>query len=778
MGQISTIQVREDHGRAPTKLGAEAEAGTWFMENSRDLFAVVGPDGTLMRVNPAWTRVTGWTHEELLGRPLIEIVHSESRAVLEGFGPALADTGHCDVRVRILCKGGGAVWLEGYGRTGPHGEMMTILRDATDERRRIDELKRVQEAQSLLSETAGVGLWRFDPRSDEITWSSEWKSMLAEIGVTMATSAEFAARCHPDDIETVLAVMGDCIDNGRPGAFTHRFQAADGRWIWASAHVRAQLVEPGVHVAHGISQNVTELREAISAITLARREAESQMGRLKIALSAAQAAVVEIDYEMRSVWTSPEFQKFVGKPMTFDEARRAVWPFIDPADAEEIALAVKGWLRGLPPAPLEVRIVTGQGQVRWVRIYTQIEIDAGGRWRRSISLLVDVDERHRQEQALMEAERRAQAAAEAKGQFLANMSHEIRTPMNGVIGVLHLLKSQTLTRQGREMLEEALACGAMLQAILDDVVDFSRIEAGHLELDKVAVDPSALLEGVVKLLRPQAEDKGLQFILESKRMPAWVLTNDVRLRQCLFNLIGNAIKFTARGSITVRAMWEDRGGDSRLRFEIQDTGIGISDASQQLLFQRFQQADATTARRFGGSGLGLVITSRLAGLLGGDVGVSSQEGEGSCFSLEIVAPQSKPPEAALDAAQDFLVGLHCLVVEDNATNRMIATKMLEGLGATVETREDGAAGVVAALQGGFDFILMDVQMPGMDGLEATRRIRESRGLAASAPIIALTANVLTHQRDTYLAAGMNGVVGKPISPAALLQELVAVAGAA
>jgi PAS domain S-box-containing protein len=777
MGQISTTDLQITDVPETAKLGAEAEAGMWFFENARDLFAVVAPDGVLLRVNPAWADVTGWSREDLVGRPFGELVHPESFDAVRAIVQALTEVGHSETSIRILCKSGGTVWLEGYSRTGPQGEMMGMLRDVTEERQRATDLKRVQEAQSLLSETAGVGLWRFDPRTDVITWSAEWQSMLAEIGVSMATPDEFAAVCHPDDVEMVFAVMDACIEHGRPGAFAHRFQAADGRWIWTSSHVRAEAVEPGVHVIHGISQNITELREALSAVTAAQGEAEAHMGRLKIALSAAKAAVVETDYAAGSVWTSPELETLIGQPMTFDQARRTVWSFFDPADAEAIEAAVASWLQGQRPEPLEVRIMTAEGQVRWVRIYTEIETDAAGRWRRTISLLVDVDERHRQEEALVEAERRAQSATEAKSQFLANMSHEIRTPMNGVMGVLHLLKSQTLPSQAKEMLDEALACGAMLQALLDDVVDFSRIEAGRLELDMAAIDPTAIVQGVVRLLRPQAEDKGLRVVLDIEPLPAWVSTNDVRLRQCLFNLIGNAIKFTSAGSVTVRAKPVGGRPDLRLRFEVEDTGIGISEASRQILFQRFQQADATTARRYGGSGLGLVITSRLAELLGGEVGVTSQEGEGSCFWLEIAAPETDPPEIELQAAGDVLAGLRCLVVEDNPTNRMIATKMLEGLGATVETAHDGAAGVAAALQGGFDFILMDIQMPGLDGPEATRRIRASGGPVASTPIIALTANVLSHQREAYLAAGMNGVVGKPISPAALLQELVAVATA-
>ncbi|MBS0411402.1 MAG: response regulator, partial [Proteobacteria bacterium] len=378
--------------------------------------------------------------------------------------------------------------------------------------------------------------------------------------------------------------------------------------------------------------------------------------------------------------------------------------------------------------------------------------------------------------ALGRALQEVQAATEAKSRFLANISHEIRTPMNGVLGVLHLLKSQGLCAGGDALIDEALACGGMLQALLDDVVDFSKIEAGRLELNPEALDPAAVVRGVVNLMAPQASAKGLALAVEAAADLGLAKADPARLRQCLFNLIGNAVKFTERGAVTVRAAWRGAEGGARLRFEVQDTGIGIAEDAQALLFERFQQADSSTTRRFGGSGLGLAITRRLAQLMGGDVGLSSVEGVGSTFWLEIAAVRA---EAAADDADApgpaSLDDLSILLVEDNATNRLIAGRILEGLGATVRCAEDGERGVEAARHEAFDLILMDIQMPGIDGLEATRQIRALPGAGARTPIIALTANVMSHQRETYLAAGVDGVVGKPISPTALAAEIARVA---
>jgi PAS domain S-box-containing protein len=762
-------------GTETSHSAAQSQAASWFFENAHDLFGVMGADGRLTSVNPAWELATGWTSDELVGCPLLEILHEDCRDEVVEMARAVAAHGSAVTRMQVRKKGGGSVWLEGYAARGPNGETMGTLRDVTAERRRAEELEHNRQVQSRLQEAAGVGLWRFDPETQELDWSAEWLAMFAEAGVNMASVDDFMAACHPDDAEGVVAAMDRAADGAGMVVFNHRFRAADGRWIWIHANVWAERGADGRQILHGISQVTTELAEALEAVTEARRTAEGHTQRLRIALGAAKAAVIEIDTATQQVWCSPEFVALVGREMTFEEAISPVWPFVYPDDAPGVLAAVAARTPGERPEPLDARIVCTDGAPLWVRFFLEIENDELGFPRRAVALLMDIDVAKRQELALIEAEQAAQTAAEAKSQFLANMSHEIRTPMNGVLGVLHLLKSQGLPPTARAMIDEALACGGMLQALLDDVVDFSKIEAGRLELAPEAADPTAILDGVAKMLRPKAEDKGLAFRLDARDLPAWVTTDPVRLRQCLFNLIGNAVKFTPTGSVTVRAHRKESPAGLRLRFEIKDTGIGIDDQARAKLFHRFQQADATTTRRFGGSGLGLAITRELVTMMDGEVGVTSTPGQGSTFWFEIAAPEVEAPPALLEGDSGPLEGLSILVVEDNATNRMIITKMLEGLGASVETAEDGEQGVEAALGGAFDLILMDIQMPGIDGVEATRQIRLSQTLAAATPIVALTANVLTHQRATYLASGMDGVVGKPVSPAALLSEIARVA---
>jgi PAS domain S-box-containing protein len=375
------------------------------------------------------------------------------------------------------------------------------------------------------------------------------------------------------------------------------------------------------------------------------------------------------------------------------------------------------------------------------------------------------------EGALRAAKAEAEAASRAKGEFLANVSHEIRTPLNGVLGALHLLQDERLSAEGRQLIRSADDCGRMLAQLLNDVLDFSKIEAGQLELAPEPVDLLEALRGVAGLLDGQAKAKGLELKVEAAEADYWVEADPLRVRQAFFNLIGNAVKFTNAGHILARLTISDgEDGRRQVRLDVEDTGIGMTPATQARLFERFHQAEGDAARRFGGAGLGLSITRALARMMGGDITFASEAGKGSTFTFSFVAPAARsagPSKTEAGALED----LRILLVEDNATNRMIARAMLARLGAAVEEAQDGIEGLEAAKLSRFDLILMDIQMPRMSGIEATRAIRALPGEAGRTPIIALTANAMTHQAAEYLAAGVDGVVAKPISAASLLQAI-------
>jgi signal transduction histidine kinase/ActR/RegA family two-component response regulator len=408
-----------------------------------------------------------------------------------------------------------------------------------------------------------------------------------------------------------------------------------------------------------------------------------------------------------------------------------------------------------------------------VRVYFDIERTADGRPRRGVGLMIDVDAVKRQELALRDAQGAAEAATRAKSDFLASVSHEIRTPMNGVVGVMNLLKREPLSDEGRDLLEEAIGCAAMLSQLINDVLDFSKIEAGKLELAPTPADPAAIARSVVNLIRPQALAKGLSLDLTLAPDLGWVSLDEVRLRQILFNLVGNAVKFTESGGVEVRVRAAGGRRAPALRVEVEDTGIGVPQDARERLFDRFQQADAGSARRFGGAGLGLAISRQLARMMGGDLDYRSCEGQGSTFWFEVAAPPAQAPKAAIvDKGGAPLAGLRVLVVDDNRVNRLVGVKALEALGAEASAVESGAEAIEAVATQIFDLVLMDISMPGMDGLEATRRLRALGERTAALPVVALTADVMRHPRSEYVAAGMNGLLPKPFSPADLLAELV------
>ncbi|MFP5514065.1 MAG: PAS domain S-box protein [Alphaproteobacteria bacterium] len=410
--------------------------------------------------------------------------------------------------------------------------------------------------------------------------------------------------------------------------------------------------------------------------------------------------------------------------------------------------------------------------------------------------LRDVTAQREIEASLRRAKEAADQANRAKGEFLATMSHEIRTPMNGVLGALALVDGPNLDDEQRQLLDVANRSGKALLQIIDDILDLSKLEAGKAEVEPVDFELRAVMRDCIDLLDPTAGGRGLILSREvAPSVPDRVRADLRRIRQVLVNLVGNALKFTQRGGVAVRVGLEGEAVPGRsffLRFEVADTGIGIPDDVQPSLFRRFTQGDSSTTRRFGGTGLGLAISRELVTLMGGRIGVVSAEGKGSTFWFTVrcepaadpcdgvptapCAPEPVPQEALQGALQggrgtEEAGGLRVLVAEDNEINRDIVVTMLRRAGHRVTAVEDGLQAVRLVEEDRFDLVLMDVQMPVMDGVTATRHIRAMPGPASSLPIVALTGNVMPGHRAEYLAAGMTAYLTKPIVSADLFEIL-------
>jgi signal transduction histidine kinase/CheY-like chemotaxis protein/HPt (histidine-containing phosphotransfer) domain-containing protein len=363
-------------------------------------------------------------------------------------------------------------------------------------------------------------------------------------------------------------------------------------------------------------------------------------------------------------------------------------------------------------------------------------------------------------------------ASQAKSQFLANMSHEIRTPMNGVIGMARLLADTPLGREQRDYVDAITASGGALLHIIDDILDLSKIEAGRMELETADFELRPLVADVARLFAPEARAKGLALTaVVGDEIPKALRGDRLRLRQALVNLVGNAVKFTERGEVAVKVSVEAvPGAAAMLRFEVRDTGIGIAPEVAARLFQPFVQADESTTRRFGGTGLGLVITRRLVELMGGTVGVASTVGQGSVFWFTARLPRAvatpPPVNRSGPAAHVPPHGErpHVLVAEDNLINQTVAARMLEKLGYAVDVVATGRDAVTAIGRHAYAAVLMDGQMPVMDGYEATRAVRKAESGGRHTPIIALTASAMREDRERCLLAGMDDFIAKPVAP--------------
>ncbi|MHB8529205.1 MAG: ATP-binding protein [Caulobacteraceae bacterium] len=560
-------------------------------------------------------------------------------------------------------------------------------------------------------------------------------------------------------------------DRGRRIRITH----PGGRAMWMQMEV-----EPWRNAAGEVAGLAVAAIDVSELVELLERTGRSEE-RLNMALALADLHVFELDYVRRELSKAGAEDTFFAEPQTYEMLYRDIFMTIDPRDREMVKEAWRRHVEEGAPYRPEYRIDRADGKEVWVEGVSKFITDENGRPQRLLGAIQNITARKRAERDLMLAKDAAEAANRAKSAFLATMSHEIRTPLNGVLGMAQAMAAEKLSGVQRGRLDVIRQSGEMLLAILNDVLDLAKIEAGKLVLEKGRFDIGELAQGALAAFAGVAKERGLAFELGVEADAVGVYLGDsTRVRQILYNLISNGLKFTKRGGVKVRVS----RAEGSLVVQVSDTGIGITEKQLTRLFHKFEQADATTTRRFGGTGLGLAIGREHAELLGGAITADSVVGKGATFTVRlpiarVAEARARRAAAAVPAngpASSPRAGpVRVLAAEDNAINQLVLETLLKQAGFDLTVVADGAAALAAWEAGEWDVILMDVQMPEMDGPTAARliRAREAATGRARTPIVALTANAMSHQVAEYMEAGMDGVVPKPIEVARLFAALEA-----
>ncbi len=724
---------------------------TSFFQSSSDLCCVASFDGYMLRVNQAFERILGYPMADVTSRPFLDLVHPEDH------GPTLAamsqlanGTSVSGFVNRCRDSKGRDHWIE--WAANPLGDRIFATgRDITSVQKQADQLRDRTEVleQTLDNLPVFVVMAAFDGQvlfvNREFERQFGWTT-------TDLESVDLLEACYPDPKERQRVV--DVMVSGSAAWHDFQTQTRSGELIETSWR-NVRLANGNIL---GLGQDVTERRTAERALASTSRRFEALASEVPV-------GVFETDMNGRCTYTNRRWQTIAG--LGPEEASGEGWVRgIHPEDRAAVFAEWAAAVKENREFRHEFRFQAPDGTVTWVESRAVVSL-SDGHPAGYLGTVLDITERRSQRDALIKALAAAEAAAATKSEFLATMSHEIRTPMNGIVGMAQLLQHTDLTPSQAEDVATLSQSAEALLAILNDVLDFSKIEAGRLEVEAIPFDLAATGRDVIKLLAIKAAEQriGLDFTYPAGA-PTRFLGDPSRMRQILLNLVGNALKFTSRGGVKVDvSVSGTAGGGFLVRTAIQDSGIGIPVSAQANLFAKFSQADRSTTRRFGGTGLGLAICRQLVELMGGTIGYESTEGVGTTFWFELVlqaAPTETPgrEENRLGSSnQSNTRVLQVLLVDDNAVNRKVASRMLEKLGCRVAMAENGVEAVAAVAAGRFDLVFMDCQMPEMDGYEATQRIR---GTGHTVPIIAMTANALAGDRERCLQAGMNDYLTKPV----------------